>query len=85
MFLLQITMVEKWPTSFTKRDWRDTMLRLALVWTTTIPKATLQGALGPKVGRTHDAPTLLGCVSTQGSACYPLACCRVAPLHVPYG
>jgi len=37
------------PLLWTANDWRDVLRRAAFLWVTTIPKATLQGTLGPKL------------------------------------
>jgi hypothetical protein len=37
------------PLLWTRADWADVARRAALVWVCTIPKATLQGTLGPKL------------------------------------
>lgn len=38
------------PAVWTTEEWRDMARRVAFLWTTTTPKATLQGTLGPTTG-----------------------------------
>jgi hypothetical protein len=40
------------PLLWTRADWADVARRAALVWICTIPKATLQATLGPKLAKT---------------------------------
>lgn len=41
------------PTAWTGHQWGDVFRRVAFLWVTTTPKATLQAALGPKGDRSH--------------------------------
>jgi NhaP-type Na+/H+ or K+/H+ antiporter len=48
------------PLRWTPDDWRDVLRRAAFLWVTTIPKATLQGTLGPKLATLFKAGGFTG-------------------------
>lgn len=51
-FAPQCTVCGTSPFQFSRDQWADVARRTAFIWMATTPKATLQGTLGPKVGKT---------------------------------
>lgn len=70
----QWALLKSAPTAWTRGEWTDAARRLAFLWTVTIPKATLQASLGPKV-----AATFSTLVKTGGQPAYYGPSVFVAP------
>lgn len=51
-FLWQITLLRTAPWKWNSGEWSDVAKRIVFVWFATVPKATLQASLGPKMGKT---------------------------------
>ena len=57
------SLVAKSPAAFSADDWAVCLRRVAFIWMATLPKATLQASLGPKLTSTFSAG---GFVSAAG-------------------
>lgn len=54
-FIWQVTVLRKPPWEWSLRKWRDYLGRVAFCWVSTMPKATLQATLAPKMAKTFRA------------------------------